>query len=153
MFVLTAEVFSKMTSGGLAYLAFPQQVPQQLRERKHKPNLRRIRFSVSRGQSPLLLKAKRTDQASRSRQSPVFIRYNIFGSYSTSRSSKTPSRCTPPWSPPSQPPKGWRTSCRLRSELRRLPIQLATNRAECSDQSSAKQQQRAGFRRSAAPVA
>ena len=43
MSVLTAEVFSKMTSGGLAYLAFPQQVPQQLRERKHKPNLRRIR--------------------------------------------------------------------------------------------------------------
>src|ERR1039458_8093918 len=30
---------------------------------------------------------------------------------------------------------------------RRLPIQLATNRAECSDQSSAKQQQRDGFRR------
>ena len=27
MFVLTAEVFSKMTSGGLAYLAFPQQSP------------------------------------------------------------------------------------------------------------------------------
>src|ERR1035437_26608 len=53
---------------------------------------------------------------------------------------------------PKNESRGWLApACEV--NCRRLPIQLAPNRAECSDQSSAKQQQRAGLRRSAALVA